>query len=271
MRKAVLLAAGMVMSLAACSEQKDAAAGPNEGASVEAAADAAAEMASADQAAPATGPVARTDGAPDGKVIMPTLSFLHSYRFAVPRDALNQVQQSHVAACEALGRNRCLVSSMSINEERNYGQLSLYVAQDQARPLADRFAIIADEAGGERKSAEITGQEEDAALGQARRDVVQDSEEAKRLAAIAADRRARAKDRAAASAALPQARADAAASQQSLDQVATRIGLVQMTVDYEVAFSWFDIIATLALLAGLVSLAAWGISRADRKRAVQVA
>lgn len=271
MRKAVLLAAGMVMSLAACSEQKDAAAGHNEGASVEAAADAAAEMASADPAAPPASQGAAKEGTPEGKVIMPTLSFLHDYRFALPRDVLGQVQQSHVAACEALGRNRCLVSSMSINDDRDYGHLSLYVAQDQASALADRFAIIADEAGGERKSASITGNEEDAALGQARRDVVQDGEEARRLAAIAADRRARAKDRAAASAALPQARADAAASQQSLDQVATRIGLVQMSVEYEAAYSWFDIIATLALLAGLVSFAVWGITRADRKQAVQVA
>ncbi len=119
--------------------------------------------------------------APDSSETGPTLgnattaglAFTYEYSLTLPARAIDDLQEAHAAACEALGPGRCRITGITYLVERS-GDVSASLSANVAAPLARRFgrdAIkTAEQAGATLTGASIGGteaaQEVSAATGQ---------------------------------------------------------------------------------------------------------
>ncbi len=119
--------------------------------------------------------------APDSSETGPTLgnattaglAFTYEYSLTLPARAIDDLQEAHAAACEALGPGRCRITGITYLVDRS-GDVSASLSANVAAPLARRFgrdAIkTAEQAGATLTGASIGGteaaQEVSAATGQ---------------------------------------------------------------------------------------------------------
>lgn len=119
--------------------------------------------------------------APDGADPGPTLgnastaglAFSYAYSLMLPARAIDELQEAHAAACEALGPQRCRITGITYEVDRA-GDVSASLSATVAAPLARRFGrdavTAAERAGATLTGAHIGGTEaalgESAAVGQ---------------------------------------------------------------------------------------------------------
>ncbi len=117
------------------------------------------------------------DGDETGPVLGNTttagLAFSYAYSLTLPARAIDELQESHAAACEALGPQRCRITGITYDVDRA-GDVSASLSANIAAPLARRFGrdavTAAERAGAALTGAHIGGteaaQEESAAIDQ---------------------------------------------------------------------------------------------------------
>lgn len=101
--------------------------------------------------------------APDGADPGPTLgnastaglAFTYAYNLTLPARAIDELQEAHAAACEALGPQRCRITGITYDVDRA-GDVSASLSATVAAPLARRFGRDAVTAA-ERAGATLTG------------------------------------------------------------------------------------------------------------------
>lgn len=90
------------------------------------------------------------------------LAFAYAYSLTLPARAIDDLQEAHAAACEALGPDRCRITGVTYDVDRA-GDVSASLSVDVAAPLARRFGRdavrSAEHAGGTLTGAHIGGTE----------------------------------------------------------------------------------------------------------------
>ncbi|USU12086.1 hypothetical protein NF701_16405 [Sphingomonadaceae bacterium OTU29THOMA1] len=99
------------------------------------------------------------DGAETGPVLgnatTAGLAFTYGYSLTLPARAIDELQEAHAAACEALGSERCRITGITYNVD-HAGDVSASLSANVAAPLARRFGRDAITAA-ERVGATLTG------------------------------------------------------------------------------------------------------------------
>lgn len=101
--------------------------------------------------------------APDGSDPGPTLgnastaglAFSYAYSLTLPARAIDELQEAHAAACEALGPERCRITGIAYDVD-DAGDVSASLSANVAAPIARRFGRDAVDAA-ERAGATLTG------------------------------------------------------------------------------------------------------------------
>ncbi|GAA0669076.1 hypothetical protein FHT00_000399 [Sphingomonas insulae] len=83
------------------------------------------------------------------------LAFTYAYNLTLPARAIDELQEAHAAACEALGPQRCRITGITYDVDRA-GDVSASLSANVAAPLARRFGRDAVTAA-ERAGATLTG------------------------------------------------------------------------------------------------------------------
>ncbi|MEH3159745.1 MAG: hypothetical protein PGN08_12955 [Sphingomonas taxi] len=83
------------------------------------------------------------------------LAFTYAYSLTLPARAIDELQEAHAAACEALGPERCRITGLTYNVDPA-GDVSASLSARVAAPLARRFGRDAVSAA-ERAGATLTG------------------------------------------------------------------------------------------------------------------
>ena len=100
------------------------------------------------------------DGPELGNAATAGLAFNYDYELTSPARTIADLQETHAAACEALGANRCRITGLSYTVDRS-GAVSASLAMRVAAPLARRFArqavVTAEQAGATLTGARISG------------------------------------------------------------------------------------------------------------------
>jgi hypothetical protein len=144
-RRALALACALGIGLAACSQPAEDG-GDNAAEGAEAAADAASESA---VAAPGADPN-----------VAPGVAFAYQLAFRLPDAAVADAQERHVAACGALGRQRCRVTGMNYDQNDDgviRASLQLLVDPALARGYARDAAEIVERLEGSLETSSVSG------------------------------------------------------------------------------------------------------------------
>lgn len=108
-----------------------------------------------------------------GSATTASLAFSYAYSLTLPARAIDELQEAHAAACEALGPERCRITGITYDVDRA-GDVSASLSATVAAPIARRFGrdavTAAERAGATLTGAHIGGteaaQQESAAAGQ---------------------------------------------------------------------------------------------------------
>ena len=110
----------------------------------------------------ATFSLAGCSKAPDGADPGPALgnaaaglAFAYAYSLTLPARAIDDLQEAHAAACEALGPERCRITGIAYDVDAA-GDVSASLSANVAAPIARRFGRDAVDAA-ERAGATLTG------------------------------------------------------------------------------------------------------------------
>ena len=108
------------------------------------------------------------DGAPDiAPSAAPNVAFSYAYRFALAAGDIAAVQEKHVAACEALGLDRCRITGIRYQRsgtDRAHAQLSLALAPDIARKFGKDATATVEAASGTLGDVQIGGEDKSRAI-----------------------------------------------------------------------------------------------------------
>ncbi len=148
-RRALAFACAIGIGLAACSPAADETS------------DAAAEgaEAAAESTAPSESAVAAPGADPN---VAPGVAFAYQLAFRLPDAAVADAQERHVAACGALGRQRCRVTGMNYDQNEDgviQASLDLLVDPAIARSYARDAADIVERLEGELESSRVNGED----------------------------------------------------------------------------------------------------------------
>ena len=268
MRKLILTSTTAVLALSACSQEKaDGGSAETMQVAEEASGDAAmeAEQSRAPQeVARVSQPEARAVEAPSdepqGRATMPDFTYTHQYRFEAAASDVPQMQDAHVAACDAMGQNLCRIANFRQDMDGVAGveaSLELYVASDKIRTLATEMTNIARNFDGERVEANIIGTEATQRLDEAQLLVRQNLIQKERLRAIIDDRRSTREEVSRAKEQMATLNATLNVNQRRLDNVASDIGFTKMDVSYSSTYLFGPLlpyVLILVLLAGIAAL-----------------
>jgi hypothetical protein len=125
------------------------------------------------------GPAIRVSAAPG-------VAFNYNYTFDLAAKRIEAVQEEHVQACEKLGLSRCRITGMRyrlLGEDRIDAMLALKLDPSIARQFGKSAIDAVTRAEGTLVDSEITGEDADAGIKAANRNVVQLTEELHRIEA----------------------------------------------------------------------------------------
>jgi hypothetical protein len=105
--------------------------------------------------APESAETGGTLGPAMGNATVARLAFTYGYSLTLPARSIDDVQEAHAGACEALGPERCRITGITYNVD-SAGDVSASLSANVAAPLARRFGRDAVTAA-ERAGATLTG------------------------------------------------------------------------------------------------------------------
>jgi hypothetical protein len=210
-------------------------------------------------------PVGKTveDDTLKGTARMPEFQYSHRYDFESERKSLGEMQDKHVAACEAMGAKICKVANFTQDLDGSFGaagSLEIYVATDQVNGLVSKFSEIARSLGGERTKTEMLGSDVTAQADDARLQLRNALEEKARLEAILKSGAATTAEKRAAASALAELNPQLNGDKLTLDQVASDIDYTKVEISYSSGVPLMIWLGLLAL-AGLIGFGAFTVHR----------
>jgi len=106
-------------------------------------------------------PAAKTKPTPKPSAQNSQIAYSYSYGFRIDSDEINELQEAHIALCDALGEEcRILRTSQSRADSYDaYGNLRMQIAADKAGDLTQKLQAPAEELGGALVSSEKNGED----------------------------------------------------------------------------------------------------------------
>ncbi len=267
MRKLILASMAAVLTLSACSQEK-ADDGSTETMQVaKDSADDAAMEAEQVQAPQEIAPASQSEtpvteepiDEPKGRASMPDFTYTHKYRFEAAAGDVPQMQDAHVAACDAMGQQLCRIANFRQEIDGVTGvdaSLELYVASDKIRGLATEMTNIARDFDGQRVEANIIGTEATQRLDEAQLQIRQNLIQKERLQSIIDDRRSTRAEKQRAQEQLAALNATLNANQRQLDNIASDIGFTKMDVSYSGTYFFGPLLPYVLIIILMVGIAA---------------
>lgn len=157
--------ASAILSLAACSDGGQNAAGYDMAESQVTSTDAAAPVAPRAEAPPkdsAKDAPEENSAASEIPVSGPQIAYSYDYGFRLPSSEISEAQQQHIALCNRMPDDGCRVLNMSNSGgEGDYasGRLHLEVIAPKARTFGEQLAKAVDQSGGSQIAASISGED----------------------------------------------------------------------------------------------------------------
>ncbi len=227
----------------------------------------------AEEIAKGTTDKGKDDKALAGTARMPKFEYSHSYSFAATANTLGEMQDKHVAACEAMGADRCKVANFTQDLNGSFGAtgtLQLYVVTDRANGLISKFSEIARSLGGERTKTEMLGNNVTSQAKQAELNVKNALEEKARLEAILKSSGSTVAEKRGAAEALAELNPRLNGEKMDLDQVASDMGYSKMDISYEsgmpvTTMGWIALLL-LAMGGGLFWLSRTANGQANKRQ-----